>query len=69
MEMAKEAVAAQNAGTNMTLVLPRGFKRPPKFPRGALLCDNAERGRVYSFDPIKVLAWLAANNFIKVEGA
>lgn len=35
--------------------------------RGELLCDNAERGRVYSFDPVKLLAWLAANKLVKVE--
>ena len=66
-QMAKDAAVAIAAGTPMTLVLPSCFKRPPKFPRGELLCVNAEREKVYSFDPIKVLAWLAANNLVKVE--
>jgi hypothetical protein len=33
---------------SMTLVVPRGVSLRG-FPRGELLCDNAERGRVYLF--------------------
>ncbi len=66
-QMAIDAAGAMQAGTNMTLVLPRGSKLPPKFPRGELLCVNSERDRVYSFDPVKVLAWLAANELVKVQ--
>lgn len=63
--MAVEAAAAINAGTRMTLVLPKCFKRPPKFPRGELLCENSRNERVYSFDPVRILAWLTANGFVK----
>jgi hypothetical protein len=67
-QMAKDAAAAIQAGTNMTLVLPRPWKnRPPKFPRGELLCENSNGQNVYSYDPIKVLAWLAAMGLVKVE--
>lgn len=66
--MAKEAAEAVNAGTRMTMVMPKCFKRPPKFPRGELLCENADGRNVYSFDPLRVLAWLAANGIVKVEG-
>jgi hypothetical protein len=31
-----------------TLVVPRGLY-PRGFPRGELLCENADRGRVYRF--------------------
>lgn len=68
--MMKEATEAANAGQRMTMVLPPKFKRPPKFPRGELLCET-ERGRVYTYDPLRVLAWLTANGLItmrRVEG-
>lgn len=65
--MAKEAAEAAQASQRMTMVLPKGFKRPPKFPRGELLCENHDGNRVYSFDPIRVLAWLAANELVKVR--
>lgn len=64
-QLAADAAMAINDKTNMTLVLPRPFKRPPKFPRGELLCQQ-EKTNVYSFDPIKILAWLAANKLITV---
>lgn len=65
--MAKEAAAASNAGQRMTLVRPKGSRLPPKFPRGELLCENHDGSRVYSYDPLKVLAWLAASGLIKVK--
>lgn len=66
-QMAQEAAAAINAGTAMTLVLPKCFKRPPKFPRGELLCENSDGKNVYRFDPERVLAWLAANGLVKLN--
>ncbi len=63
--MAADAAIAIQAKTSMTMVLPRPFKRPPKFPRGELLCMQ-EKSNVYSFDPITILAWLAANNLVTV---
>lgn len=66
-QMAKYAAEAIEAGTNMTMVLPRPWKRPPKFPRGELLCENSDGRNVYSFDPLKILAWLAANGLVKVR--
>lgn len=65
-QMAKDAAEAVQTGTHMTLVLPRGFKRPPKFPRGELLCQNHDGRNVYRFDPIKILAWLAGNGLVKI---
>lgn len=50
----------------MTMVLPRPWIcRPPKFPRGELLTE-IEGCNVYSFDPVKVLAWLVANGLARV---
>ena len=60
--MMAEAKAAKEQGANagMTLVLPNGFRRPPGFPRGTLLSETG-RGRVYSFDPDKIINWLQLN--------
>jgi hypothetical protein len=63
--LAKDATAALAAGTNITLVCERGVKMPPKFPRGELLCENADGARCYSHDPLKVLAWLRAMGLVK----
>jgi hypothetical protein len=63
-QMAKDAAEAISAGTRMTLVLPKCFKPPPKFPRGELLCENHDGRNVYSFDPLRVMAWLVANRLV-----
>ena len=71
--MAAACAAALSDGTGartgVTFVLPKGWKRPPKFPRGELLSE-IERGgqvlRAYSFNPLRVLAWLGANGLVKV---
>ena len=66
-EMASEAANALQAGQRMTLVQPKGMKMPPKFPRGELLCENHNGSRAYSYDPLRVLAWLAGNGLVRVE--
>lgn len=65
-QMAKDASEAIQGGTRVTLTIPRGMKMPTKFPRGELLCSIDGRN-AYSYDPTKVLAWLAANNLVKVS--
>lgn len=67
--MAADAVQAINANQRMSLVRPKGMKMPPRFPRGELLCENHSGSRVYSYDPTRVLAWLAANGLVKVAAA
>lgn len=59
--MAIAAADALNAGT----YVPVPFKRPPGFPRGELLCENSEGRRVYRYNPLRILAWLAANGSSK----
>ena len=51
----------------ITLVFPRHFKRPKGFPRGELLCENAAREKVYSFDPEKIMRWIIDNHLITVK--
>ena len=41
-------------------------KLPPKFPRGRLLCENFDGTRCYSYEPLKVLAWLNMMGLIKM---
>lgn len=62
-----EASLAIAQGTRMTLVKPQGTKMPPKFPRGELLCENYDGRHCYSYDPLRVLAWLVAIGFAKAE--
>ena len=51
----------------VTLVTPKGWKRPPKFPRGTLLQVKEDGTRVWHFKAQNVLAWLAANELIKLD--
>ena len=64
-QLYKDALAAKEQGAicGMTLVFGRGTKKPKGFPRGELLSET-ERGRVYSFDPDKVISWLTKNGLI-----
>lgn len=52
-----KAAKEQDSHVGMTLVFPIGFKRPAGFPRGEFLSET-ERGKVYSFDPDKIINWL-----------
>ena len=63
-QMEEDAIQAINNHQRMSLVMPKGMKRPPKFPKGELLCENHNGSRVYSHDPKKILAWLDANELI-----
>lgn len=57
LRIASAAVGAILAGTDMTLHLPAGEKWPQGWPRGELL-SVTERGKNYSFNPLKVLAFM-----------
>ena len=56
-ELGAVAVGAILAGTDLSLHLPAGEKWPQGWPRGELL-SVTERGRNYSFNPLKVLAFM-----------
>lgn len=43
---------------NVTLVTPKGFKRPPGFPRGYLLQVKKDDSRIWHFPAVRVLTWL-----------
>lgn len=61
-DMERDAKEAVNEGTSMVLVIPRGFKKPPKFPRGEFLSENFDGSKCYKYDPKKVLGWLVDMN-------
>lgn len=66
-EMANEALAAVQNDQRLTLARQKGVKMPPKFPKGELLCENHDGTRCYSYDPMRVLVWLAVHGLVKVE--
>jgi hypothetical protein len=72
VELAEQCVNAINFWKDdpdqatITLVLPKGWKAPPKFPKRKLLCENHGGQRVYSLSAMNVLAWLAANGLVAV---
>lgn len=43
---------------SVSLVLPKGFKPPPRFPRGYLLQIKDDGSRLSSFPAEKLLAWV-----------
>jgi len=60
-QMKIDAAEAIHSGTNITYVRHRSTKPPSKFPRGKLLCENFDGTCVYSYDPVRVLAWFIEN--------
>lgn len=51
----------------ITTVTPKCWKPPPRFPRGELLQVKENGDRVWSLPAMRVLAWLVANNFVKMD--
>lgn len=49
------------------LTTPKGWKAPPKWPRGRLNQVKEDGRRIWSFPAVKVLAWLAGNGLVNVE--
>ena len=66
-QMVIDASEAFHRGTNVTFIRHKGVKMPPKFPRGELLCENHDGARAYSYDPLRVLAWLHAYGLVTIE--
>jgi hypothetical protein len=57
-ELVAAAANAILAGANVTVCIEVGKKFPFGWPRGELLCIALEKHKAYSFDPIKVLAFV-----------
>jgi hypothetical protein len=58
---------AEDAGVLITT--PKGWKAPPRFPRGEILRWLEDGGRVRRIPAMRLLAWLVGNNLttIKIE--
>lgn len=50
---------------SIQITTPKGWKTPPKFPRGWLAQVKEDGTRIRYVNAMKVLAWLAANEMIK----
>lgn len=49
---------------HLTMVTPKGFKAPPKFPRGYLLQVKDDGRRIWSFRADRVRAWIIWANSV-----
>lgn len=54
-----ECDAALTAGTGVVLVFPKGVTTRG-MPRGELLCENSDGGRVYRYDALRLKAKIVA---------
>lgn len=74
-ELAEKCVTAMNSSTsiglkleeaNICIVTPKGWKAPPKFPRGEIVQWKEDGSRIRYLPSMNVLAWLVANGFVKL---
>lgn len=49
------------------VVTPKGWKPPPRFPRGRIVQWKEDGSRVRYLPAVNTLAWLAANFDIKIH--
>jgi hypothetical protein len=47
------------------LTLPKGFRPPPKFPRGKLLQVKEDGVRIKWMPAMRLLAWMVASGMVK----
>lgn len=61
------AIGLDMEKTPLIIVTPKGWKAPPKFPRGELLQVKENGDRVRCLKAFNVLAWLTANGFVAIN--
>lgn len=66
-ECAMHGTPAEDA--RIIVVLPKGYRAPPKFPRGKTAQWKHDGSRVVYMPALKVLAWLAANGAVDVKAS
>ena len=59
-----DALSAIASGTGMTLVF--SARKPKGFPKGEFLSETGY-GKVYRFDPRKVIDWIEKNNLLNAS--
>jgi hypothetical protein len=52
---------------NIMITTPKGWKAPPRFPRGQIVQWKEDGSRIRYLPAAKTLAWLAGNGLAKVE--
>jgi len=75
-DLATLCVNSMNAATKIGLPMaeshvlvttPKGWKAPPKFPRGKIVQSKEDGSRIRYLPAMNLLAWLAANGFVKIK--
>lgn len=51
---------------HVLVTTPKGWKAPPKFPRGKIVQWKEDGSRIRYLPAMNLLAWLAANGFVKL---
>ncbi len=54
-------------GAAVIIVTPKGWKAPPRFPRGEIVQWKEDGSRVRYLPALRTLAWLVAHFDIKVD--
>lgn len=49
------------------VVTPKGWKPPPRWPRGRILCRNDDGSRIRYLPALTTLAWLVGHGLAKAE--
>lgn len=52
---------------SIPITTPKGWKAPPKFPRGEIVQVKEDGTRIRYVSAMNVLAWLAGNGLVNVE--
>jgi hypothetical protein len=60
-------IGSKMEDASIMVVTPKGWKAPPKFPRGRIVQWKEDGSRVRYLPAANVLAWLAANGLVKVD--
>jgi hypothetical protein len=60
-------IGSKMEDASILVVTPKGWKAPPKFPRGSIVQWKEDGSRIRYLPAMKVLAWLAAQGLVKVD--
>jgi hypothetical protein len=61
----KNGMPADDAGVLITT--PKGWKAPPRFPRGEIFQVKEDGTRVRRLPAMRLLAWFAGNGFVNLN--
>jgi hypothetical protein len=75
-DLAQLCANSMNAATKLGLPMeeahvlvttPKGWKAPPRFPRGKIVNHTKDGERVRYLPAAKLLAWLAGNKLVNIK--